>query len=168
MVTIYLSKPAYDDGTWYKYNPVNDEWLDYSEFMEFSADHKMVYLTLKDGGVGDADGTENGIIVDPLALRTVTDHNSGGSDSFVEGVVENVADSLNPAGLCFISAAAARPSDSQPASLFRGEIRGRELSIVFILMMLAYIGKEISLRVKQYLRIGRKTSLMEGWRNSQG
>ncbi len=78
VVTIYLSKAAYDDGVWYKYDPVNDEWVDYSEFMDFSANRKMVYLTLKDGGFGDADGIANGIIVDPLALRTATNHSSGG------------------------------------------------------------------------------------------
>ncbi len=162
VVTIYLSKPAYADGIWYKYDPVNDEWLDYSEFTEFSADRKMVYLTLKDGGFGDADGIANGMIVDPLALRTVTDHSSGGG-SFVG----DVAESLNPTGMCFISTVATRSADSRPPSFWR-EIRGRELSIVLILMMLAYVGREISLRVRQSRRIGRKTSLMEGWRNSQG
>ena len=73
-MTIYLSQAAYDDGIWYKYDPVNAEWFDYSEFIDFSADRKTVYLTLTDGGFGDADGIANGIIVDPLALRTATDH----------------------------------------------------------------------------------------------
>ena len=107
VVTIYLSKSAYADGIWYKYNPVKDEWLDYSEFTEFSADRKMVYLTLKDGGFGDADGIENGIIVDPLALRTVTDHGSGGG-SFVG----DVAESLNPTGVCFFRPPPGRPTAS--------------------------------------------------------
>ncbi len=57
-VTIYLSKAAYDDGKWYKYNPVNDEWLDYNDYTEFSADRMVVYLSIKDGGSGDADGIE--------------------------------------------------------------------------------------------------------------
>jgi len=170
-VTIYLSKAAYDDGIWYKYDPVNAEWFDYSEFIDFSADRKTVHLTLTDGGFGDADGIENGVIVDPLALRTATDHSSG-SDNFVEDVVDNldnfvedVADNMNPAGMCFISAAAPRPADNQQLSLWH-EIRSLELSIVFILMMLPYIGKEISLRIKRYRRIGRRTSLMEGWREA--
>ena len=162
LVTIYLSKAAYDDGIWYKYDPVNAEWVDYSEFIDFSADRKMVYLTLTDGGFGDADGIENGVIVDPLALRTATDHSSSGSDFFVNDVVDN----LNPSGMCFISAADPRPADRQPLSLWR-EIRSLEWSIVFILMMLAYIGKEIFLRIKRYRRIGRRTSLMEGWRDSE-
>jgi hypothetical protein len=160
LVTIYLSKAAYDDGIWYKYDPVNDEWVDYSEFIDFSADRKTVHLTLTDGGFGDADGIENGIIVDPLALRTATDHSSG-SESFVE----DLAGKVDPSGMCFISAADSRSADRQPLSLWR-EIRSRELLIVFILMMLTYIGKEIFLRIKQYRRLGRRTSLMEGWRNS--
>jgi len=160
LVAIYLSKAAYDDGIWYKYDPVNDEWFDYSEFTSFSADRKMVELTLTDGGFGDADGIANGVIVDPLALRTVSDHSSG-SDSFVE----DIAETLDPTGMCFISSADSRPSDRQALS-FWSEIRNRELSIVFILMIFAYIGIEISLRIKRNRKIGRRTSLMEGWRNS--
>ena len=162
LVTIYLSKAAYDDGIWYKYDPVNDEWFDYSEYTSFSADRKTVELTLTDGGFGDADGIANGVIVDPLALRTATDHSSG-SDSFVE----DIAETLDPTGMCFISAADSRPSD-RPALSFWSGIRSRELSIVFILMIFAYIGIEISLRIKRNRKIGRRTSLMEGWRNSQG
>ncbi len=155
LVTIYLSQAAYDDGIWYKYDPVNDEWIDYSEFIDFSVDRKTVYLTLTDGGFGDADGIANGIIVDPLALRTATDHSSGS-----DGILDNVAENLDPTGTCFISSAG-----SQSPS-FRDEIPRRELSLVFILMMLAIIGKVISMRVKRYRRPGHGTSLMEGWRNS--
>jgi len=157
MVTLYLSQAAYDDGIWYKYDPVNDEWFDYSEFIDFSADRKTVHLTLADGGFGDADGIANGVIVDPLALRTATDHSSGS-----DNLVENVAETLDPTGTCFISSAG-RPSPS-----LRGEIPRRELSIMVILIMLATIGKIISSKVKQGRRPGRGTSLMEGWRNSQG
>jgi hypothetical protein len=168
-VTIYLSKAAYDDGIWYKYDPVNDEWFDYSDFVDFSADRKIVHLTLTDGGFGDADGIENGVIVDPLALRTASDHSSGSNSSGSDSFIENVADNLNPAssGMCFISTAGSRFADRQAFGLWP-EIRGRDLSTLCILMLLAYIGKEISLRIRQIRRMGRRTSLMEGWRNSQG
>ena len=33
---------------------------DYSKYARFSYDRKKIYLTLKDGGFGDADGLENG------------------------------------------------------------------------------------------------------------
>ncbi|MGB9442850.1 MAG: choice-of-anchor U domain-containing protein, partial [Desulfobacterales bacterium] len=160
VVTLYLSKAAYDDGIWYKYDLVNDEWVDYSEFIDFSADRKTAYLTLTDGGFGDADGIANGVIVDPLALRTASDHSSG-SDNFIEDIAGN----LDPTGTCFISAADSRPSDRQAPS-FWSEFRSRDLSNVFILMMIAYIGIEISLRIMRNRKIGRRTSLMEGWRNS--
>jgi hypothetical protein len=162
LVTIYLSKAAYDDGIWYKYDPVNDEWFDYSDFVDFSADRKIVHLTLTDGGFGDADGIENGVIVDPLALRTASDHSSGSNSSGSDSFIEDVTDKLNPAssGMCFISAAGSRPVDRQAFGLWR-KIRSRDLSTLFILMLLAYVGKEVSLRIRQNRRMGRKTSLME-------
>ena len=160
-VTIYLSKAAYDDGTWYKYDPVNDEWFDYSDFIDFSADRKTVHLTLTDGGFGDADGIENGVIVDPLALRTATDHSSGSGSA-----IEDLGDRILPDLSCFISAAANRRSADRQAFGLGRDIRGSDLFTIFILMMLAYIAKEIFLRIRQSRRIGLKTSLMEGWRNS--
>jgi hypothetical protein len=159
-LAIYLSKAAYEDGVWYKYNPVNNEWVDYSDFIDFSSNRKMAYLTLTDGGFGDADGIENGVIVDPLALGTETDHSSG-SDSFAEDIAEN----LDPTGMCFISSTDSRFSDKRAPS-FWSRIRNRDLSIVFTLMMIAYIGVEISLRIMRYRKIGLRTSLMEGWMNS--
>ncbi len=45
---------------------------------------KELYLTLKDGGFGDADGIENGIIVDPLAVGSESDPSGGGSDSAID------------------------------------------------------------------------------------
>ena len=162
-VTIYLSKAAYDDGIWYKYDPVNSEWVDYSDFIDFSADRKTVYLTLTDGGFGDADGIENGVIVDPLALRTATDHSSG-SDSFVE----NIADSITPDVGCFVSAASpARPSVGQALGLWH-KIRGNGLLTLFILMIFAYFGKEFFLRSEQNRR-NRQSVLIEcGSRNGGG
>ena len=77
-LTIYLSKSAYDKGNCFKFDPVDGIWFDYSDYAEFSSDRKEVYLTLKDGGFGDADGTENGIIVDPLAFGSDSNPNGGG------------------------------------------------------------------------------------------
>jgi chitinase len=68
VVTLHLSEVAPPGAQWFKYDPVEDTWQDYSAYTEFSADRKRVFLTLLDGGFGDADGIENGIIVDPLAL----------------------------------------------------------------------------------------------------
>ena len=133
VVAIYLSQSAFDEGKLYKYDSINAEWFDYSDYAEFSPDRQVVYLTLKDGGFGDADGIENGIIVDPLAVGTdspVAD-SSGSSDSALDELVESILSNVS----CFISAAADQPGGK---SNIWSEIRGRELAILFILILFAY------------------------------
>jgi len=138
VVTIYLSKAAYNKGNCFKYDPVNDAWLDYSDYTHFSPNRKEVYLTLKDGGFGDADGLENGIIVDPLAFGSESNPNNGSSES----PIDKIFDGIIPNDLsCFISTAAApRSEDQESRSLWR-EIRGRELAIIFIVIFIVYLGK---------------------------
>ncbi len=130
-VTIYLSKSAFKEGNCFKYDPVDGIWLDYSDFTEFSANRKEVYLTIKDGGFGDADGIANGIIVDPLAFGSETDPNGGGSDS----PIDKLFDGIIPEDLtCFISAAAGsgnQPPD-QPASLWQ---QARKLGLAAIILL---------------------------------
>ncbi len=63
-MTVYFSEAAPDGYEWYKYSTVNS-WQNYSANATFSADRRSVVLALEDGGTGDADGTANGIIVDP-------------------------------------------------------------------------------------------------------
>ena len=125
----------------YKYDPVNSEWLDYSQYAEFSGDRKKVYLTLKDGGFGDADGIENGIIVDPLAFGSDSDSNSSsGSDSDGSLIPDNMS--------CFIAAASSDAGNMEPLCNWR-EFGTRELLIVFILLVLGYVGTEIFSRFRQ-------------------
>ena len=136
-VTIYLSSAAADHGKWYKYDPINAEWVDYSAYIEFGADRKVVYLSLKDGGFGDADGVENGIIVDPLAFGLSAELDAGSdavssSDAAGSGDHSNFFDDS-----CFISSAASRP-DSGQAVVQWPIIEGIELSTLFILMLWAY------------------------------
>ena len=135
MVTIHLSKAAADHGKWYKFDPVNAEWVDYSAYTEFGADRKVVYLTLKDGGFGDADGIENGIIVDPLAFGLSAESDADSlavSDSDAVGSGDNS---------CFISTAASRPDNGQPSKLLWHEIRVLGLPIFLVLMLFVYLGK---------------------------
>lgn len=82
-VTIYFSKPADDNAVWYMYDRIND-WVDYSEYATFSADRMSVTVRLKDGAYGDADGIENGIIVDPSGF---------GVASWIKGLVTDAATS---------------------------------------------------------------------------
>lgn len=87
MITVYLSETAPDGAKWYKYDPING-WQDYSGHATFSADRKSVFLGLKDGGFGDADGTENRVIVDPSGLGTASSNtasSNGGGASSVSG-----------------------------------------------------------------------------------
>ena len=145
VITIYLSEPASIDGKWYKYDPVNNIWMDYSDFTELGEERKSLRLELVDGGFGDADGIENGIIVDPLAFGTDsdTDINPSTSDS------DNDGNSLIPNVSCFISTVADKPCCGSSSAIWR-EVSGRELSILFVLLVIAYIAKAVFLRIKSY------------------
>jgi hypothetical protein len=77
-VTLYLE--TYDTpvtGYW-KYDEMADSWTDYTEYALLGT-HDVngttvttIMLSLTDGGMGDADGTENGIIVDPGGPTTAS------------------------------------------------------------------------------------------------
>ena len=68
VVTVHFSEPVPAKGRWYKYDPVQHAWSDFSSHAVFSADRKSMTLTLRDGGAGDADGVANGIIIDPAGV----------------------------------------------------------------------------------------------------
>ena len=74
-VKIFFSTPAAEDAKWYKYDAVQG-WKDYSANVSYGPERTSVVVSLEDGGVGDADGTANGIIVDPAGLASLF----GGSD----------------------------------------------------------------------------------------
>jgi hypothetical protein len=91
-------------------------------------------LTLKDGGIGDADGIENGIILDPSGVG-ITEP-SGEDDA-----VSQVQDDLGESGTgCFITTASHQSTDTESTNLLH-EIRGRELSIIFILLVVVFTVK---------------------------
>jgi len=105
-------------------------------------------LTLIDGGFGDADGIENGIIVDPLTIGTAIGGgggSGGSSGGSIASAAGEIVESLVPWAACFISTAA-QQEDVDRWSLW-SEIRGRELAILFALIVLAYVG---------WLVVGRK------------
>ncbi len=94
-VTIFFSEPAPADAVWYKYDDISG-WEDYSDHSRFSEDRLSIILELVDGGVGDADGTPNGMIVDPGGL--------GVWESIPSDGVADVAlnDSAKDSSGCFI------------------------------------------------------------------
>ncbi len=61
-LTLYLSETAHNKARLYRCDP-NIGLLDYSTNAEFSADRTSVTMIVEDGGVGDADGTVNQVIV---------------------------------------------------------------------------------------------------------
>ncbi len=67
-VKIHFSEPAPRKAKWFKYDPIAGAWSDFSDNARFTFNRRFVVLTLQDGGVGDADGVANGVIVDPSAL----------------------------------------------------------------------------------------------------
>ncbi len=76
---IYFSEAAPENAKWYFYTSVSG-WTDYSDHAIFSDDRQSVTVELKDGDYGDADGTANGIIVDPCGF---------GIASWIQGLVSD-------------------------------------------------------------------------------
>jgi hypothetical protein len=79
-VTVLLPEPASPDHEWFKYIE-GSGWENYSEHAEFNDERTEVTLTLQDGGFGDADGEENGLIVDPSGLGIAGTGGGGGGGS---------------------------------------------------------------------------------------
>jgi len=71
-VTIQLPEEAPMNATWIKYDP-SIGWLDYASHSQFSKDRRMIHLEVQDGGFGDIDGVQNGIIIDPCGLAVVNE-----------------------------------------------------------------------------------------------
>ena len=102
--TVYFSEPVPKKGRWYKYDPGQGRWSDFSRHAQFSADRMSMTLTITDGGEGDADGVANGVILDPAG---VLEASSSGGDSLIDGVVGGVGSVVDSAQSgCFIGAAA--------------------------------------------------------------
>jgi hypothetical protein len=79
-VTIFLSESVPKGYKWYKYSD-NRGWYDYSANVSFDSERKQLSLTLIDGGTGDDDGEQNGIIEDPSGLGVARDDNDNDGNS---------------------------------------------------------------------------------------
>jgi fibronectin type 3 domain-containing protein len=147
MVMLHLSVAASADGTWYKYDPVDDTWLDYSGYTEFSADRKRIYLTLKDGGFGDTDGIANGIIVDPLGF---SDPSANLADT------AGVRDSGGGGGGCFVSATGYDgKTNILDADFFKFSTFALALAIMALIFPVGrYMNKMFSQRRPRYPKMG--------------
>ena len=66
-VTIFLPEPVPEGYKWYKYSQTQG-WYDFSANVLFNSERNQLSMTLVDGGTGDDDGEQNGIIEDPSGL----------------------------------------------------------------------------------------------------
>ena len=82
IVTVILPEPVPQGYQWYKYSP-SQGWYDYSANTSLNGDRTRLTITLVDGGTGDDDGQQNGIIEDPSGLGAAPagPASSGGSAS---------------------------------------------------------------------------------------
>jgi hypothetical protein len=68
MVRAYFSRSVDLWNGWVKHDSIHG-WQDYSGYATYSKGRTVVTLELVDGGCGDADGTANGVIIDPSGPR---------------------------------------------------------------------------------------------------
>ncbi|MEJ5359046.1 MAG: choice-of-anchor U domain-containing protein [Desulfobacterales bacterium] len=96
-VKLHFSAPVPKRGRWYKYNPIDGRWVDFSAYTQFSADRRTMTLGLRDGGVGDADGVANGVIVDPAGIVEVEEEGLSGAAAAGGGGGCFIGEAANPA-----------------------------------------------------------------------
>jgi hypothetical protein len=126
-ITVYLSERAPKGGQWFKYDPVEELWQDYSEYVKFYPNKKSLTIRIQDGGFGDADGIANGIIVDPAGLLvTTTESSSSSSDS--DNLIERAAG-------CFISSTGFGQKMHTQTDLYT---KFKNYTPVFIFMLLLF------------------------------
>ena len=136
VITVYFSDRAPKDGKWYKYDPIEGAWLDYSGYAEFGANRKSITLLLQDGGMGDGDGVANGIIVDPSGLGAdLAGSSTGDSNGNKSGINSS----------CFISATA-YGSSTDPQAAFLPELMSIALAILLLLLVWITAGRSVLIR----------------------
>jgi subtilase family serine protease len=80
-VQLYFSEEIPPNASWYKFDYTNG-FIDYSAYTQQNLPGHKITVRLKDGGFGDADGVENGVVVDPGGIGVLNDENvSSGDDS---------------------------------------------------------------------------------------
>jgi hypothetical protein len=90
----------------------------------------------------------NGIIVDPAGIGVSGTSSDSSSSSNGDSLSDQISDMINDLNIsCFITTAALQPSDAEQKSLW-SEIRGRELAIIFIALVLIYAGRLVIYRIR--------------------
>jgi len=93
-LTVYFSEEAPPGSVWYKYDSVQNTWIDFADYAVLSPSRMSLKLYLQDGGPGDADGVANGVIVDPSGLvspdtSAPENDSSGSSGCFINSLRES-------------------------------------------------------------------------------
>ena len=106
-ISVRSTEPDEAGTRWYKYDLANG-WYDFTDHVTFSPDRTIATIRLTDGGIGDADGVVNGVIVDPSGpgnfARASAGYSTGGGGGGLLG--------------CFIEAS------GQPTNLMTSIING--------------------------------------------
>ncbi len=122
-VSVYFAQPAPAGAQWYKYD-AGQGWSIYPN-ATLSADRKSLTLVLVDGGPGDQDGVQNGVIVDPAGLG----YSSSGAQ-----VSDSSASSSTPAEElgCFITC-------TTPSSHMDSNISSVMIMLVVLLVLSGFL-----------------------------
>ena len=99
-VKIHFSKKVPSTAKLYKYT-VENGWEAYDNAI-FAPNRKSVTLVLEDGGVGDEDGVQNGVIVDPSGIAYEEESETSSENASVS--TTDAASGDSGSGGCFISA----------------------------------------------------------------
>jgi len=83
-ITVLLPEPLPEGYTWYKYRQ-NQGWIEYGANVSINSARDRMHLTLIDGGAGDDDGEQNGIIKDPSGIGTASSNSVPTNTSSTSG-----------------------------------------------------------------------------------
>jgi hypothetical protein len=132
-VRIHFSTQVSRGARLYKDTP-DKGWQVYDNAV-FSANRKSVTLMLVDGGVGDEDGVENGVIVDPSGIAYTADSAAMSTGQATMGGGGGRA--------CFISAAGANPV--QPSAA----VDSRPLALIAVVLAIICLTGAVALQYKK-------------------
>ena len=129
---LYLPEKPRIDAKWYKYDPING-WYEFP----VDSDGDKYFVEITDGGFGDADGAENGIVVDPIGLAEMsTEIESVDSlDDLGSGDSESTMDRLKNA--CFIQVTLSQPTVATTSAGARQLVTFRFIYCGFMVLGLA-------------------------------
>ncbi|MDJ0985798.1 MAG: CAP domain-containing protein [Desulfobacterales bacterium] len=90
-VTVLLPEPMPQGYKWFKYSQ-SEGWYDYSAHVSLNGDRTQLSITLVDGGTGDDDNQQNGIIADPSGMGAApsgSGSSGGGGGCFINTLADH-------------------------------------------------------------------------------